>query len=137
MKSPSLIIILNVMTHVFFFFWLVKDNALKQLNNYIKNRTHLVEQHTITVILKSITNVHRWTTKGNKIYILDSTHLSQQICTSIGLAVAMVKANSMKARCQAPTIIRQRRNDIVNTSNILKNLYHSLSIQFNNKRVNV
>ena len=106
-----------------------------QLSNYIKNMTHPVEQHTITVILKGITNV-RWTTKRKKFWNLDSTHPSQQISTAIGSAVAMVKPNMMKVSCQMPTIIQKRRNDIVYIISILKNL-HCLSIQFNKKEINV
>ena len=118
----------------FSFFFFGKNHIYK---NQLTNRTNPVEQHTITIILKGIKNVHRRTTKRNKFRNLDSTHPSQQINTTIGLSVAMVKLNVLKTSCQMPTIIQKRRNGIVHIRIILKNLHHCLSIHLNNKEINV
>ena len=87
-----------VLTFFFLFFFLGKDDIYKnQLTDYIKNRTNPVEQHTITIIIKGIKNVHRRTTKRNKFRNLDSTHPSPRINTTIGLSVARVKPNVLKS----------------------------------------
>ena len=128
---------LKSICHIVSFLFLVKDDALNKLNNYNRLHTHPVKIHTIQIILKSIVNVHRRTIKGNKFQFLNSTQSSKQICTPVGLAITMVKLDPLEVRCQVPTVIQYWRDNVIYISIAPKDIHHGLSIQFNNKGINV